>query len=83
MVVLLIADCIGFLLSINNKSKIINKADDSPQKLDPCPHHIYGTWEKGFFGAFGMQTKDLTTDESKRIQQNCPNTTWPEQYTNN
>lgn len=46
-----------------------------------CPHHIYGTWENGFYGAYDtMTTRDLTTEESKWVEQNCPNTTWPEQY---
>jgi len=59
------------------------QTDTGNSENDKCPHHIYGTWENGFYGAYGGRTtKDLTNDESKWIQQNCPNTTWPEQYRN-
>ncbi|MBW2970706.1 PQQ-binding-like beta-propeller repeat protein [Candidatus Woesearchaeota archaeon] len=45
---------------------------------DSCPHHVYGTEEEGFYGAFYMSQKDLTDDDVEWIKHNCPTTTWPE-----
>lgn len=70
--------------STNQSSQPTNQSGDQSKNevgdSADCPHHLYGTWERGFYGAYGMTTKDLTTEESKWVEDNCPNTTWPQQY---
>lgn len=56
-----------------NQIKVLNNGDDR------CPHHIYGTVENGFYGAFkDMKTRDLTDNDVEWIKSNCSDTTWPE-----
>ena len=55
-----------------------NNDFSNPKKIDEkdCPHHVYGTKETGWYGAYGMQTKDLNDKEVDQIRQNCPDATF-------
>lgn len=62
----------------NQSSEAKNNDKDRDNK-ENCPHHVYGTYETGFYGAFDMETKDLTDQDVTWIDENCTNTTWPEE----
>ena len=70
-----------------NKDNNSGNNGQSPSAQQPnsgkylCPHHIYGTEENGFYGAYtDMTTHDLLSEELSWVKSNCPNATWPEQY---
>ena len=62
----------------NSKSETNNASpvQEPKNNSSTCPHHVYGTTETGWYGAFDMQTKDLTNKEVEEIRKNCPNATF-------
>lgn len=53
----------------------------SPQQEEvdkTCPHHVYGTEENGFYGAYDdFTTKDLTPEDIDMIKTDCTDVYWP------
>ncbi|MBM3257864.1 MAG: PQQ-like beta-propeller repeat protein, partial [Candidatus Nealsonbacteria bacterium] len=55
-----------------------NQESDKAEKEINCPRRVYGAPDSGYYGIYGMNQRDLTTEEFKWARQNCPGTIWPE-----